>query len=45
MQQEGNEPKDDNNFVAFEKFVSMQNVSFFSQQMDISNYRINCSFL
>lgn len=45
MQQEGNEPKDDNNLVAFEKFVSMQNVSFFSQQMDISYYRINCSFL
>lgn len=30
--------------MAFEKFVSTQKVSFFSQQMDISNYRLNFRF-
>lgn len=37
QQQEGKGSKNDNILMAFEKFVSTQKVSFFSQQMDISN--------
>lgn len=36
-QYKGKEPTKDSSLLAFERFISTQKVSFYSQQMDISN--------
>lgn len=41
MQHENKQSKNGNISLSFEKFVSTQTVSFFSQQMDISNLIIS----
>lgn len=44
MQHEEKKSQKDNISLTFEKFVSTQTVSFFSQQMDISNLIISYDF-